>query len=134
MNISVAKYARALSETLISESDPLVIEKKINNLFLVLRKKKKLKYLKTFLDVFISSWMAKKDQVKVKATFPFETSEEQDKELITALEKTFGKKIVFEKKVNPDVLGGVKLEFEDKVLDATVRKNLDILKNKLIGN
>jgi F-type H+-transporting ATPase subunit delta len=42
-----------------------------------------------------------------------------------------GKKIVLEKKVDPAVIGGVCVTMKDKVLDGTVRTNLDLLRKKL---
>jgi F-type H+-transporting ATPase subunit delta len=42
-----------------------------------------------------------------------------------------GKKIILEKKVDPAVIGGVRVTLKDKVLDGTVRTNLDLLRKKL---
>lgn len=42
-----------------------------------------------------------------------------------------GKKVILEKKVDPAVIGGVCVMLKDKVLDGTVRTNLDLLRKKL---
>ena len=42
-----------------------------------------------------------------------------------------GKTIVLDKKVDPDVIGGVYVQLGDKVLDGTVRTNLDLLAKDL---
>ncbi len=42
-----------------------------------------------------------------------------------------GKQIILEKKVDPAVIGGVCVTLKDKVLDGTVRTNLDLLRKKL---
>ena len=42
-----------------------------------------------------------------------------------------GKKIILEKKVDPAVIGGVCVTLKDKILDGTVRTNLDLLRKKL---
>lgn len=42
-----------------------------------------------------------------------------------------GKKVLLEKKVDPAVIGGVRVTMRDKVLDGTVRTNLDLLRKKL---
>ena len=56
-------------------------------------------------------------------------------DLATALEgklATFtGKKIVLEKKTDPAVIGGVCVTMGDKILDGTVRTNLDLLSKTL---
>lgn len=42
-----------------------------------------------------------------------------------------GKQIILEKKVDPAVIGGVCVTMKDKILDGTVRTNLDLLRKKL---
>jgi F-type H+-transporting ATPase subunit delta len=42
-----------------------------------------------------------------------------------------GKKVILEKKVDPAVIGGVCVTLKDKILDGTVRTNLDLLRKKL---
>ena len=42
-----------------------------------------------------------------------------------------GKKVILEKKVDPAVIGGVCVMLKDKILDGTVRTNLDLLRKKL---
>lgn len=42
-----------------------------------------------------------------------------------------GKKVILEKKVDPAVIGGVCVTLKDKVLDGTVRTNLELLRKKL---
>jgi len=42
-----------------------------------------------------------------------------------------GKKIILEKKTDPAVIGGVCVTLGDKILDGTVRTNLDMLRKKL---
>jgi F-type H+-transporting ATPase subunit delta len=57
-------------------------------------------------------------------------------DLATALEARLavftGKKIILEKKVDPAVIGGVCVTMGDRVLDGTVRTNLDLL-GKALG-
>ena len=58
-----------------------------------------------------------------------------DDDLSGKLEKKLagltGKKIILEKKVDPAVIGGVCVTLKDKILDGTVRTNLDLLRKKL---
>lgn len=42
-----------------------------------------------------------------------------------------GKTMILEKRVDPAVIGGVKVVMEDKILDGTVRTNLDLLRKTL---
>lgn len=51
--------------------------------------------------------------------------------LQSTLEKITGGKIILEKKVDPEVIGGVCVTLGDKILDGTVRTNLDLLREHL---
>lgn len=42
-----------------------------------------------------------------------------------------GKKVILDKRVDPAVIGGVCVTMKDRVLDGTVRTNLDLLRKKL---
>ena len=56
-------------------------------------------------------------------------------DLEAALEKKLagltGARIIMDKRVDPAVIGGVKVTMRDKVLDGTVRTNLDLLRRQL---
>ena len=52
-------------------------------------------------------------------------------QLRTRLGKLTGKTMILEKRVDPAVIGGVKVIMEDKILDGTVRANLDLLRKTL---
>ena len=47
------------------------------------------------------------------------------------LEGMTGKKILLRQKVDPDVLGGIKVELEDRLYDGTVKGRLKELERKL---
>jgi F-type H+-transporting ATPase subunit delta len=47
------------------------------------------------------------------------------------LEAVSGAKIILEKKIDPEVIGGVCVTMGDKILDGTVRTNLDLLSKHL---
>ena len=60
-----------------------------------------------------------------------ELTEPLKKKIKDQLEKQSGQKIVLEYGVDPDILGGLKLKVGDKVLDASIRAQLDILKENI---
>ena len=47
------------------------------------------------------------------------------------LARSWGKKIILEKKIDPAVIGGVCVTLGDKILDGTVRTNLNLLRKTL---
>jgi F-type H+-transporting ATPase subunit delta len=134
MKISVKKYAEALAVSLHGEKDKSVADGKIQNLLALLQRRKKGKLIKRLPSVFRYVWQNMNKEMDVKATFSHEPSEQEIDEFAASLSKTFGKKVNVEVVVNEKVIGGVKLEFGEYVVDGTVVKNLEILKNKLVSS
>ena len=58
-------------------------------------------------------------------------SYEQRSRLSDKLAAVYGKKIVITEKIDPSVLGGVKLTCRDKQLDGTVRTKLDNIRSSM---
>lgn len=58
-------------------------------------------------------------------------SEEQVRKLLEKLTAKTGKKIEFVQKVNPEVLGGIRVEIDGELLDGTVQTRLKDLRGKI---
>ena len=58
-------------------------------------------------------------------------SEEQAKRLTEKLSSITGKTILLTNRVEPDLMGGVKLDFDGKQLDGTIRHRLDSIRQML---
>lgn len=56
----------------------------------------------------------------------------QESALVDKLSKLTGKTIHLEKKVDPDCLGGLRLQMEGLQLDGTVKNKLDAIRNRLL--
>ncbi len=69
--------------------------------------------------------------VRGNLTTAIELTEPLQEKIKAQLEKQSGQKIVLEYEVDPDILGGLKLKVGDKVLDASIRAQLDILKENI---
>jgi F-type H+-transporting ATPase subunit delta len=134
MKISVKKYAEALATSLHGEKDEHVANEKIKNLLGLLQRRKKGKLIRRLPDVFKKIWQEKNKQMEVKVTFPSEPAKKDVEDFSVQLSHTFGKEVLMEIAVDPDIIGGVKLEFGEYVVDSTVVKNLEILKNKLVSS
>ena len=57
--------------------------------------------------------------------------DKQKQELLKKLEKQSGRKIILDYSVDPDILGGLVLKVGDKVLDASIRAQIEILKENI---
>lgn len=133
MKLSIKKYAQALADSL-KESKGEEVNTRIKNFLRFLQNKKKSRILKRFSTVFKEVWNEKNGVVEVKLTLPYEPSESEIENLANLFEKSFGKKVVIEPVVEKKVIGGMKLEFGEYVIDGTLSKNLELLKSKLVSN
>ena len=134
MKVSIRKYAEALSESLKGEKDSAQATGKIENFLLLLQKRKKTKMLKRFLEVFTKIWHEKNGKISVKVVLPENPTEKDLDSLAKYLDEMLGKKAVLEVVVDPKVIGGMKLLMDDSVIDGTVKKNLEMLKIKLVNS
>jgi len=55
-----------------------------------------------------------------------------EKTLVLYLEKKFGKKIEIEKKKDAGILGGIIIGYDDVIIDGSMKRQLEMLKKKLI--
>lgn len=134
MKVSLKKYAEALAESLYGESDKAVVDQKISNFLGLIYRKKKSKILKRFPEIFAKIWRRKNNQIGVKAVVPYVLNENGEEKLCEYLEEIFQKKVVLELVVDEKVIGGLKIMAGDYVIDGTVKKNLEILKQKIANS
>lgn len=58
-------------------------------------------------------------------------SDAMQKNVVSKLEKESGRKVVLDYEVDPDIIGGLMLKIGGKVLDASIRAQLQILKENI---
>ncbi|MBI2634801.1 F0F1 ATP synthase subunit delta [Candidatus Peregrinibacteria bacterium] len=134
MKVSIKKYAEALAHSLEKGESEADTALKIGNFFKLLRKKKKAGFLRRFFPVFERVWMEKNDQLAIKATFPSQPDDRQKKDLEKSLGEVLKKNVVLDINADEKMIGGLKLEFDDYVIDGSVRRNLEVLNSKLINS
>jgi len=131
MKISTRKYAQALVEVLKNDKDQKSIDEKIQNLIKILVRKKETKTLKRLPEIFKTLWLREKGQLEVRLTLPYKPTDNDKLKLVRGLGEALNKEIILNINVDEAVLGGMKLEFEDYVIDGTVVKSLETLKANL---
>lgn len=131
MKISIGKYAKALAKSLKHEEDKKEINQRIQNLLKVLVKRKQSKSIKYLFEEFKKVWMDEHKQIELKVTLPYEPSKEESKELAEIMSHALKKEAILNVKVDKDVIGGIKVEYEDYVIDGTVSKRLEMLKTAI---
>lgn len=131
MKVSLQKYAKALCQSLEKEKDSKVVNQKIQNLLKILTKRKQSKLIKHLPDAFKQIWLKMHDKMDVTVVLAKEPSKEEVKDIAKLLSSAFGKDVLVSTRVNPDVIGGMKLEFDDSIIDNTVAASLLKLKQHL---
>lgn len=72
--------------------------------------------------------------VNVEVQTVFDLTEDQKEKLKNRIEKVLNKKARFRIKIHPEVIGGFIAKVNDTVYDASVKHQLEILKQKLLKN
>lgn len=130
MKISLKKYAEALVVSLENEKDSKKTAQKINTLLKILTKRKQSKLIKRLPEIFKKIWLERNKQVEVTAVLPYETSPEELKKLEKLIEGVLKKEVFITTRIDKEIIGGMKLEFDDYLVDATVKTQLKNLKLK----
>ena len=65
--------------------------------------------------------------LEAKVASAFKMTDQQLKDLVVGLESKFKRKIEAKVNVNPELIGGVKVEIGDEVFDASVRGKLEAM-------
>ena len=83
--------------------------------------------LRTYVDLYCAS--VGLSHVVLTSSVPSEALEEKVR---SELEKSLGHRILLETEVDPALIGGYRVEVDGKMLDASVRRQLQILRREFI--
>ena len=107
---------------------------KLSNIFLrTLIKKRREKYLPGISTEFLRLFKELNNIVTAKVTTATLMSDEARKQIKQNLEKQTGKTIELESKVDPSIIGGIKIQVGDKLFDDSIAKQLNNLKLHLLN-
>ena len=85
------------------------------------------------IDEFEKLTLAAKRRVPCTVYSVVELDEEQKQKLCKKLEKTTGKSVDITYRVDKSILGGLRIELEDKTYDGSIRHRLGEVKEVIIG-
>lgn len=131
MKFSPKQYSDALYELLEIANEEQVSDV-LKEFIKLLDQNGDIKKIDQILDIFESDWDKKEGVVKAEVTSVYGLSDE----LIDVLKnyvssKTDAKSINFQYKEDEELLGGLVLRYQDKVLDLSLKKNLGDLKESI---
>lgn len=128
MKISPSKYAHALADALMEAENPT---EAIQHFLHLLRRRKAIKFLPKILHAFEKEWKKRNALLELDIFAPgkFESSAKQVAE---AVSKKSGKKVISHFHRDDALIGGVKIRFDDTLIDATVQYRLNQLATQFI--
>ena len=95
------------------------------NILLYILDKGRINCIKYIVAEYLKIYYRKNRILDVKATFTKELTDEQKKKLIDKLSQKTGKEINLEIKIDKDILGGGIIRIGDKIIDGSIRRELD---------
>lgn len=95
------------------------------NILLYILDKKRINCIKYIVSEYLKIYYTKNRILNVEATFTKELTEEQKKKLIEKLSQKTGKKINLDVKIDKNILGGGILKIGDRVIDGSIRRELN---------
>lgn len=112
-------------------SDRLSLGQVIDNFLNLLADKDRLAVLPEVSESFTTLLDQAEGVLRGELITAVDLAEDKKKVILEQLEKQAGKKLVLSFATDKDILGGVMLKVGDKVLDASLRAQLDILKETI---
>ncbi|KKQ55260.1 MAG: ATP synthase subunit delta [Parcubacteria group bacterium GW2011_GWA2_38_13] len=130
MRVSTKKFAAALYESL---KDPQggKPEEIIKNFVRVLADNGMVGRYEKIISDFMDYHDQMEGIIKVNITTSRDMGKVNEKMLAQKLEKTLGKKIEIETEVDQSILGGMIIQYDDKVMDGSIKRQLEILQKQL---
>ena len=95
------------------------------NILLYILDKGRMNCIKYIVAEYLKIYYKKNRILDVRATFTKELTDEQKKKLIDKLSQKTGKEINLEIKIDKDILGGGIIKIGDKIIDGSIRRELD---------
>ena len=130
MKIAAKDYAKALIE-IIEQTNPKDQDMVLDNFVQVLTENNDIRLFDEIADEFHKQELAKKGikQIEVTSAHPINKANEQ--EIIHELNKLVKGNYELKKEIDEKLIGGVVIRMDDQMIDASVKNNLEQLKNEL---
>ena len=107
------------------------VEDVLLRFFFLLLDKNRIEHMLDIGEAFAELVEKEQGTVRAKVVTAVPLAEDLAAALEGKLAGMTGKRIILEKKVDPRVIAGVRVTMGDKVMDGTVRTNLDMLRDRL---
>lgn len=118
-------------ELLDSISDRLNLNSKTSNFLNYLVEENRMMFLDQIIDCLEEFWFLKQGIEKFLVFSAILLDDRQQKELVRQLEQSFKKKVIIENRLDPTVIGGIKIQRGSTYYDFSIEGNLKKLREML---
>ncbi|MFA6410295.1 MAG: ATP synthase F1 subunit delta [Candidatus Buchananbacteria bacterium] len=130
MRINTKKYAIALYQVA-KESNATELKQALQNLIKILARKGLLSSADKIISDFKKYYNEKEGIVEITIETAFALSLAEKEDLIKEMKKNTGQQIELAEKINPELIGGMILHFNDTLIDGSLKTQLQNLRKKL---
>lgn len=128
--ITPRQYAISLYESVVRKK-PAQVEPLLHSFLALLQEHRALSQADKILEAFRKYAYSQEGIVAVTATTAQEIDHKTTQSIIKSLEDVLNKKVVLQAAVDPEQIGGLKVRFDDVVVDGSIRTKLAALKDHL---
>ena len=107
------------------------ISKKVSNFVLVIGQANRINLLESVLESFKRLVALEKNQKNVMVASSYSLEQDQLDKIQTALQKRTGSEINISTHLDKSLIGGIKISYEDQVIDLSLKNKLEALKAQL---
>ena len=125
-NLTKAERCQILDNSFRDKVHPYLL-----NFMKILTEKGYMRYFSDCCDAFTEHYDQDNGILRVTAVTAVALSQEQETKLTQKLSRTTGKQIVLRNRIDPAVLGGVRLDYDGQRLDDTVSHRMDAIRDLL---
>ncbi|MDC3104228.1 ATP synthase F1 subunit delta [Candidatus Pelagibacter bacterium] len=105
-------------------SDKLNFSKNLKNFFMLLIEKRRIFFVKKISESFLKLCSKKRGEVKASLVSSKELSQKELDEISKDLSESMGSTIIFDYKVDKELIGGLKLQVGSFMIDTSVKNKL----------
>lgn len=91
--------------------------------------KKRIEIIKYIVSEYLKLYYLENNEIEVTGIFSKELTNEQYELLRSKLEKKVGKKIILKIEVNGDIIGGGIIKMGDQIIDGSIKRQIENIKN-----
>ncbi|GAG50962.1 unnamed protein product [marine sediment metagenome] len=124
MKYSPRQYAQALYESLREIED---VDSVFKNFYTILLRNNDLKLINKVIEKIEEIDKEERGVIEVEVT----GAKEIDKDLVLKLREIIGNKTEIKEKIDPDLIGGLKIQINDLLIDGSIKGKLNKLRQSL---